>query len=67
MSKYPYPYLGRKFLNEKPFVVWFLEEGKGVVVVNETDNEDIKFGLLADFDEEEFELLPPDLAVRLNN
>lgn len=62
-----YPFLAKKYVNEKPYVVLFLEENKGVVVVNETDSKNIKFGQYDDFDENEFELLPPDEVVRLNN
>lgn len=62
-----YPYLGRNYINEKPYVVLFLEEETGVVVVNETDSEDIKFGQYGNFDESKFELLPPDEVVRLSN
>lgn len=62
-----YPYLGRHFINNKPYVVLFLEEETGVVVVNETDSEDIKFGQYGNFDESVFEVLPPDEVVRLGN
>ena len=62
-----YPYLGRKILNGKPYVVLFTEPDYGVVVVNETDSESIKFGAIMSFDENSFELLPPNEVVRLNN
>ena len=62
-----YPYLGRKFLDGKPYVVLFTEPDYGVVVVNETTNENIKFGAIMSFDENSFELLPPNEVVRLNN
>ena len=35
--------------------------------MNETDSEKIKFGLIGSFDETEFEKLPQDQCVRLNN
>ena len=62
-----YPYLGRNFINDKPYVVLFLEEETGVVVVDETEGDSIKFGQYGNFDENVFELLPPDEVVRLSN
>ena len=62
-----YPYLGINHINDKPYVVLFTEEEKGVVVMNETDSETIKFGYIGNFDEDKFEILPPDQCVRLNN
>ena len=62
-----YPYLGRHYIDGKQYVVLFLEEETGVVVVNETDSEEIKFGQYGNFDENEFELLPPEEVVRLSN
>lgn len=62
-----YPYLGRHYIKDKPYVVLFLEEETGVVVVDETEGDSIKFGQYGNFDENEFELLPPDEVVRLSN
>ena len=62
-----YPYLGIRQNNGKNYVVLFTEEDTGVVVMNETDSEKIKFGLIGSFDETEFEKLPQDQCVRLNN
>lgn len=62
-----YPYLGRNYINNKPYVVLFLEEETGVVVVDETEGDTIKFGQYGNFDENVFELLPPDEVVRLSN
>ena len=62
-----YPYLGRNYVNGKPYVVLFLKEDNGIVLMNETGIDDIKFGTIGDFDEEAFELLPPDECVRINN
>ena len=59
-----YPYLGIRQINGKSYVVLFTEEDTGVVVMNETDSEKIKFGLIGSFDETEFEKLQ---CVRLNN
>lgn len=62
-----YPYLGIRQINGKNYVVLFTEEDTGVVVMNETDSEKIKFGLIGNFDETEFEKLSQDQCVRLNN
>lgn len=62
-----YPYLARNFVNGKPYVVFFIEEETGVVVVNETDSENIFLGKYGFFDEEAFEMLPSNEFVRLNN
>lgn len=62
-----YPYLGKHYVNGKPYVVLFLEEETGVVLVDETDGDSIQFGQYGHFDENEFELLPPDEVVRISN
>lgn len=67
-GKHKYPYLGRKMIKDKQYVVMFVEEDYGLIVMNEIeDNENIFFGKLGDFAEETFELLPPDECVRLQN
>jgi hypothetical protein len=67
MEQKKYPYLGKNIIDGKAYVVMFLDEDNGVVVMNETDNPRIKFGMLAGFDESAFEILPPDECVRLQN
>ena len=62
-----YPYLGRHYLNEKPYVVLFLEPEHGVCVANETGDERFNIGKEHDFDESLFEILPPNECVRLSN
>lgn len=62
-----YPYLGVNQIEGKKYVVLFLEEDRGVVVMNETNSENVKFGKLMDFDEAQFDLLPQDQCVRLSN
>lgn len=62
-----YPYLGVNTINDKQYVVLFLNEEQGVVVMNETDSETIRFGMLSEFDESVFEPLPQDQCVRLSN
>lgn len=62
-----YPYLGINHIDDKAYVVLFTEEDRGVVVMNETNSETIKFGYIGNFDEEKFEMLPPEQCVRLNN
>lgn len=62
-----YPYLGINYIDEKPYVVLFTEEEYGVVVMNETNSDTIKFGYIGNFDEERFEKLPQDQCIRLNN
>ena len=67
MEERTYPYLGRNFVNDKAYIVLFTEPETGVVVLNDTDSERIKFGLYGSFAEERFEILPPDVCVRLQN
>lgn len=62
-----YPYLGVNVINGKQYVVFFTEEDRGVVVMNETDSESIKFGMIDNFAEEQFEPLSQDQCVRLCN
>lgn len=62
-----YPYLGRKRIGDKQYVVMFVEEDYGLVVLNDTDEKNIQFGKLGDFAEEQFEILPREECVRLSN
>lgn len=62
-----YPYLGRNYVNDKQYIVLFTEEDMGVVVLNECVNVSFKFGDYKSFDERLFEVLPPDVCVRLSN
>lgn len=62
-----YPYLGRNYINGKPYVVLFNEEDMGTVVMNDTDSPKIKFADYGSFDESMFEVLPPDECVRISN
>lgn len=67
MEEKNYPYLGINHLDDKSYVVFFTEPDRGVVVLNETDSDKIRFGTINNFDETQFELLPPDHCVRLSN
>lgn len=62
-----YPYLGINYIDEKPYVVLFTEEEYGVVIMNETNSETVKFGYIGNFDESKFEMLPQDQCVRISN
>ena len=63
-----YPYLGIKELEENVnYVVLFTEPDHGVVVMSNSNTESIKFGTIGDFDENDFNLLPPEQCVRLSN
>lgn len=62
-----YPYLGTKVEDGRQLTVFFTEENKGVVV-DDTDKGNANvFGLYADFEESEFELLPQNMCVRISN
>lgn len=65
MKENKYPYLGRHYVNDKPYVVLFTEPETGVVVMSEVNS--IKFGSYLAFDESLFEILPPNICVRLSN
>lgn len=67
MQKKKYPYLGINHIDGKPYVVLFNEPDMGMVVVNETDDKGIIFGMYGSFAEEMFEVLPPDVDVILSN
>lgn len=68
MEEKSYPYLGRNFVNDKAYIVLFTEPDTGVVVLDDTDDSTrIKFGMYGGFAEERFEVLPPDVCVRLQN
>jgi len=62
-----YPYLGINQIDNKNYVVLFTEEDTGVVVMNETNSEVIKFGKITNFDESKFKPLPQGQCVRLSN
>lgn len=62
-----YPYLARNYVNGKAYVVLFIEEETGVVVMTEITNNNIYLGKYGKYDEEAFEILPPSECVRLNN
>lgn len=65
-----YPYLARETFDEEDdyFVVLFTSENKGVVVVDHTKvDHGVKFGEYGRFMEEQFDILPPDIVVRLGN
>lgn len=63
-----YPYLAKNTINDKTYVVFFCEENYGVVVMSEiTDNPNVLFGKIGDFDESKFEILPPNIAVNIHN
>lgn len=65
MDENKYPYLGRHYVNDKSYVVLFTEPETGVVVMSEVNT--IKFGSYLTFDETLFEILPPNICVRLSN
>lgn len=66
-----YPYLGRMTFDDDPdnyYVVMFTSPDKGVVVVNHTkEDSGVKFGKYGNFAEDVFEILPPEIVVRLSN
>ena len=63
-----YPYLGKCNIYGKSYVVLFTDEEYGTVVMSEfVDNPKLKFGTIGKFNEEMFEVLPPDICVRLSN
>ena len=62
-----YPFLGINHVDGKSYVVFFTEPDRGVILMNETDNDKLKFGTITDFDETQFEVLPQEQCVRLSN
>lgn len=62
-----YPYLGINQFKGENYVVLFVEPDRGIIVMNETDNDKLKFGTIGDFDETQFDVLPQDQCVRLSN
>lgn len=68
-----YPYLGVKFMDDKKNVVLFTSENKGVVVLDETMEDGLRFGTNSDFNEDEYDFLPAndgngnELCVRISN
>lgn len=68
MEEKVYPYLGRAMFKGGIYIVWFLRENYGVITYSEVENNDTyKMGALGEFDEEPFEYLPDNLAIRLGN
>ena len=68
MSEREYPYLAKNTVGDKTYVVLFSSENYGTVVMREiTDNPDIAFGAIGDFDENVFEVLNPEIQVSIHN
>lgn len=68
MENKNYPYLAKNTVDGKSYVVFFSEENYGTVVMSEiTDNPDIAFGAIGDFDENVFEVLEPEVQVSIHN
>lgn len=67
-SEVKYPYLGRFTLSEEEYyVVLFTEPDTGVVVVSTMKDSEVKFGMISNFSESSFEILPPEYSVSLSN
>ena len=63
-----YPYLAKRMIGNKQYVVFFSEENYGTVVLSEiTDDPDVALGTINDFDESTFEILGPGQIVRITN
>lgn len=62
-----YPFLAKKLINNRPYVVLFVEPDYGMVVANETEESTIKFGQIGDFDEKSFEVLSSNEFITLSN
>lgn len=62
-----YPYLGELEINGKKVVVMFTDENEGTVVLNETNNDKYRFGRHDEFNEDNFDLCPPQQVVRIGN
>lgn len=62
-----YPYLGVNQFEDKSYVVLFTEPEYGIIVMSESDNDKLKFGVIGNFDESKFDDLPKDQCVKLNN
>ena len=62
-----YPYLGVKTVDAKQVTVLFTERDKGVVVSSETGDDEYRFGKYGDFAEDEYDFMPQNMCVRLNN
>lgn len=62
-----YPYLGMRKFDDKQVTILFTELGKGVVVDNQTQDDEYRFGRYGEFDEDEYDFLPQNVCVRLNN
>lgn len=63
-----YPYLGITSVEGKNCVVLFSSENYGTVVMSEMeDKPEYQFGLISEFNENEFEYLDTELVIRINN
>ena len=68
MAEKRYPYLAKNVIDNKSYIVFFIEPDYGVVLHSEiTDNPNLKMGSLNDFDESVFEILPPDVQLNIHN
>lgn len=68
MAEKNYPYLAKNTIDGKSYVVFFSEENYGTVVMSEiTNNPNLAFGAIGDFDENVFEVLDPEIQVSIHN
>lgn len=68
MSKHKYPYLASKEFNGQQYVVLFSEENYGTVVMSRiTDNPELAFGAIGDYDEDLFEIIPDGKLIFITN
>ena len=62
-----YPYLGLKIKDKKNNVVFFTSENRGVVVLDETGEENMMFGLNGEFNEDKSDFLSPEIQISIAN
>lgn len=66
--KSKYPYLASKEVNGQQYVVLFSEENYGTVVMSRiTDNPELAFGAIGDYDENSFEIVPNGKLIFMTN
>lgn len=62
-----YPYLGYKQVDGKDVVIFFTNKDVGVIIHSDSDDPKYKFGKNATFNEDDFDFLPAEQSISIQN
>lgn len=62
-----YPYLGYKSVDGKDVVIFFTNKDQGAIVHSDSTDPKYKFGKNATFNEDDFDFLPEETTITIQN